>query len=70
MLNAPSHSELGKLIPVAEAAVRLGVHHKTIRRWIRDGHLTKHRMLGDVRTFVDVDEVAELRHRLDQREEQ
>ena len=50
-----------KVITVAEAAERLGVHERTIRRWIKEGRLKPYRVLGDVRRFVDVDEVEALR---------
>lgn len=70
MLDVQLSSDLGKLIPVVEAAARLGVHHKTVRRWISDGHLRGHKMLGDRRTFVDADAVEELREQLAQREEE
>ena len=52
---------LGKVITVAEAAERLGVHHMTIRRWIREGKLRAFRIPGDVRRFVDADEIEALR---------
>lgn len=50
-----------KVIPVAQAAKRLGVHERTIRRWIKEGRLKPYRVLGDVRRFVAADEVEALR---------
>ena len=52
---------MAKVITVAEAAERLGVHHMTIRRWIREGKLRAFRVPGDVRRYVDADEVEALR---------
>jgi excisionase family DNA binding protein len=51
---------MAKVITVAEAAERLGVHHMTIRRWIREGRLRAFRV-GDVRRYVDAEEVEALR---------
>jgi excisionase family DNA binding protein len=56
------------LIPVTVAAERLGVHEKTVRRWVRDGRLGGHRMLGDRRLFVDADDIEKLREQLAQRD--
>ena len=53
--------DVAKVIPVAEAAERLGVHERTIRRWIREGRLKPYRVMGDRRRFVAVDEVEALR---------
>ena len=50
-----------KVITVADAAERLGVHERTIRRWIKEGRLKPYRLLGDVRRYVAVDEVEALR---------
>jgi excisionase family DNA binding protein len=50
-----------KVITVAEAAERLGVHDRTIRRWIREGKLKPYKLAGDTRRFVSVDEVEALR---------
>jgi excisionase family DNA binding protein len=50
-----------KVIPVEEAAERLNVHERTIRRWIKQGRLKPYRVMGDVRRFVAVDEVEALR---------
>jgi excisionase family DNA binding protein len=56
-----SPTEMPKVISVAEAAKRLGVHERTIRRWIREGRLKPYRLLGDLHRFVDVEEVEALR---------
>jgi excisionase family DNA binding protein len=50
-----------KVIPVTEAAERLGVHETTIRRWVKEGRLKPYRVMGDRRRFVSVDEVEALR---------
>jgi len=50
-----------KVISVAEAAERLGVSDRTIRRWIREGRLKPYRVMGDARRFVAADEVEALR---------
>jgi excisionase family DNA binding protein len=50
-----------KVIPMVEAAERLGVHESTIRRWIGQGKLKPYRIHGDRRRFVSVDEVEALR---------
>jgi excisionase family DNA binding protein len=50
-----------KVIAVTEAAERLGVHERTIRRWIREGRLKPYKVFGDARRFVAVDEVEALR---------
>lgn len=60
--------DLGKLITVAEAAARLEVSEKTIRRWIRLGRIDRHRLIGDRFTYVDAEQIAELRRQLDQRD--
>jgi len=54
-------TDLPKVISVEEAAERLGVHERTIRRWIKEGRLKPYRVMGDVRRFVAVDEVEALR---------
>ena len=36
--------ESQRLISVKEAAARLGVHEKTVRRWITGGELRAHRL--------------------------
>lgn len=54
-------AEMPKVILVAEAAERLGVHDRTIRRWIREGRLKAYRVMGDARRYVSVDEVEGLR---------
>lgn len=56
-----SPADMPKVISVAEAAERLGVHERTIRRWIREGRLKPYRVLGDVHRFVDVEEVEALK---------
>jgi excisionase family DNA binding protein len=38
-----------QFITIAEAAVRLGVSEKTVRRWIRDGKLPAVRMGSQIR---------------------
>jgi len=50
-----------KVISVAEAAERLSVSDRTIRRWIREGRLKPYRVMGDARRFVSADEVEALR---------
>jgi excisionase family DNA binding protein len=60
-MSAQICSDLAKVIPVAEAAERLGVHEKTIRRWIRQGRLRPYQIAGDRRRFVDADAVEALR---------
>ncbi len=57
-------TDLPKVISVKEAAERLGVHERTIRRWIKEGRLEPYRVMGDVRRFVAVDEVEALREPL------
>lgn len=59
-----SLAAMPKVISVEEAAQRLGVHERTIRRWIREGRLKPYRVMGDVRRFVAVDEVEALREPL------
>jgi excisionase family DNA binding protein len=54
-------TDLPKVIAVEEAAERLNVHERTIRRWIKQGRLKPYRVMGDVRRFVAVDEVEALR---------
>ncbi len=50
-----------KVITVVEAAERLGVHHTTIRRWIREGRLRAFRVPADNKRYVSADEVEALR---------
>jgi excisionase family DNA binding protein len=52
---------VAKVILVAEAAERLNVSPRTIRRWIREGRLKPYRVMGDVRRYVDLDEVEALK---------
>jgi len=40
-----------------------------VRRWISLGRIEKHRMIGDRFTYVDADQIAELRYQRDMREE-
>ena len=54
-------ADVAKVILVAEAAERLNVSPRTIRRWIREGRLKPYRVMGDVRRYVDVDEVEALK---------
>ncbi|MBV8913105.1 MAG: helix-turn-helix domain-containing protein [Acetobacteraceae bacterium] len=49
------------MITVAEAAERLGVHDRTIRKWIREGRLKPYRVMGDRRRYVSADEVEALK---------
>ena len=53
-------ADVAKVIPVAEAAERLGVHERTLRRWIREGRLKPYRVMGDRRRFVSVDDIERL----------
>lgn len=55
------YADVAKVIPVSEAAERLGVHERTLRRWIREGRLKPYRVMGDRRRFVSVDEIEALR---------
>lgn len=67
-MSPPIMPDVARLIPIQEAARRLGVHEKTIRRAINRGELQGHRMPLDRRVYVDADEVARLRELRDQRE--
>src|SRR5256886_12392329 len=42
-----------RVITVAEAAKRLNVHDRTVRRWIREGRLKPYRLMGDPKRYVD-----------------
>jgi len=53
-------ADVAKVIPVVEAAERLGVHERTLRRWIREGRLKPYRVMGDRRRFVSVDDIERL----------
>jgi excisionase family DNA binding protein len=57
----PTIADMAKVISVQEAADRLGVHERTVRRWIREGRLKPYRVMGDRRRFVDAEEVEALR---------
>jgi excisionase family DNA binding protein len=49
-------------LPVQEAAQEVGVSRQTVHRYIRLGYLKAYRAPGvDRRTYVDVDELLELR---------
>ncbi len=48
-----------RLVPVEEAARRLGRDRWTVFRWIRLGYLTPYKKRGDRRTHVDVAELPE-----------
>ena len=49
-------------VPVQEAAQEVGVSRQTVHRYIRLGYLKAYRAPGvDRRTYVDVDELRELR---------
>ena len=50
-----------KVITVGEAADRLGVHDRTIRKWIREGRLKPYRVMGDRRRYVSADDVEALK---------
>lgn len=54
-------ASMPKVITVMEAAERLGVHHSTIRRWIRAGRLRPYKLMGDTRRYVSTEEVKALR---------
>ena len=60
-LHLASAAELPKVITVAEAAERLGVHDRTVRKWIREGRLKPYRVMGDRRRYVSADEVEALK---------
>jgi excisionase family DNA binding protein len=44
-----------------EAAQETGLHRRTLQRWIGQGLLKPYRIYGDRRTFVDLDQIEELR---------
>lgn len=44
-----------------DAADQVGVTKRTLQKWIRAGLLKPYRIMGDRRTFVDLDQIAELR---------
>lgn len=44
-----------------EAARTTGVSRSTIYRWIKAGLLRPYRILGDPKTYVDLDVIGELR---------
>jgi excisionase family DNA binding protein len=50
-----------QLVPVDEAARRLGIGRSTVFRYIRLGLLDAHRRHLDRRTYVDLDQLRELR---------
>jgi excisionase family DNA binding protein len=44
-----------------EAAAAVGVTKRTLQKWIKGGLLKPYRVLGDRRTFVDLDQIEKLR---------
>lgn len=52
-----------ELLPIGEAARRLGVSVETVRRWDRDGLIRATRTLGNQRRFLtsEIDRVRENR---------
>jgi excisionase family DNA binding protein len=55
-------------VPLVDVAARRGISASTLRRWIRQGKLERHRPMGDRRVYVDDEEVARLMSREPQRE--
>lgn len=45
-MHAPTDSTKTPFLSLAEASDRAGVHQKTLRRRIAEGHLTAYRMAG------------------------
>ncbi len=50
-----------KVMTITDAAKRLHVDERTIRRWIKAGTLKPYRMMGKLNLFVAVDEVEALK---------
>jgi len=50
-----------RIVPLTEAAAALGVAESTIYRWIRLKLVKKYRQPFDRRTYVDLDELEEVR---------
>ena len=49
------------LIPLDDAAKKVGIDRTTIYRWIRQGRLKRYKGgIGDSRTYVDLAELREL----------
>jgi excisionase family DNA binding protein len=44
-----------------EVAQELGIHRRTLQRWIYEGKLTPYRIEGDRRRYLDIEEVERLR---------
>jgi excisionase family DNA binding protein len=44
-----------------DAAKQTKVSKRTLQRWIHDGFLRPYRIMGDLKTYVDLDEIAKLR---------
>jgi len=44
-----------------DAAEQSGVSRRTLQRWIRQGLLKPYRILGDPKTYLDLDQIRRLR---------
>jgi excisionase family DNA binding protein len=58
-MNTPSQASRRHYESVGEAAARIGVSPKTVRRWIASGHLNGYRM-GPRLLRVDPDDVDKM----------
>lgn len=54
-------AHMPRLVPVNEAAKELGIGSSTIFRYLRLGLIKKHKRQLDRKTYVDIDELRELR---------
>ena len=67
-MSGPILPDVARLITILEAGHRLGVHPKTIRRAIRRGELSSHKLPLDRRVYVDAEEIERWRELRAQRE--
>jgi predicted site-specific integrase-resolvase len=47
--------------PLSDAADESGVSRRTLERWLARGLLRRYTVMGDRRTYIDLDEVDKLR---------
>jgi len=53
--------EADRFIPIQDAAKRFDVGVATLYRWLHKNELTRYSRAGDLRTYLDPDEVETLR---------